>query len=457
MWLLLLSRRSDPSGTYIERRELVSGQLSIGRRAGLCDWVIEDDTGMLSRQHARFSVKGVELYVTDLSTNGIALNQDRNRIAANMPVLVRVGDKLLLNEIVIEIADPVSRFSGEPRPGKSAQARPRLKQPDIWFEASTPWQDPAAPPTRGHDPLAGSPPAAAAPPQPFPTGAPPPSYNPVASPLDEAFRKPILAPIEPVPNMFDILVEWNGAAAASPPLPASRPAPVPASPQAAPAPAAEAMVGLDHVRAAAPRRIDAERPRAPGGELAAAWSAFCEGAEIAPAELDPPSLEMMRELGAMYRQVVLGLSDLIRDRASFKHDFRVERTEVDIGPNNPMKHMLPYDAAKMMLNKPLPSFLGAEDSVRDGLEELKRHQLAMLAGVQHALRSVFEQLSPATVESTVRKLDASKGPNWLGRGTDPWAVYQTMFQTLEQEAGSSASGVMSTAFREGYEAFLRRH
>jgi predicted component of type VI protein secretion system len=57
----------------------------------------------------------------------------------------------------------------------------------------------------------------------------------------------------------------------------------------------------------------------------------------------------------------------------------------------------------------------------------------------------------------VKKLDAGKSLQWLGRGTDPWTVYQTMFQTLKQEAGSSASSVMSIAFREGYESFLRRH
>jgi type VI secretion system FHA domain protein len=200
-----------------------------------------------------------------------------------------------------------------------------------------------------------------------------------------------------------------------------------------------------------------QRSEPAGADFQAAWAAFCEGAEIAPGELDPPSLETMRQLGAFYRQSVLGLSDLFRDRASFKDEFRLERTQIGIGRNNPMKHLPPFDAGKMMLKKPMPGFLGAEEAVRDALEDVKRHQLAMLAGVQHALRAVFERLSPQTVDAAVKKLDAGKSLQWLGRGTDPWTVYQTMFQTLKQEAGSSASSVMSIAFREGYESFLRRH
>ncbi|WP_443026220.1 type VI secretion system-associated FHA domain protein, partial [Sphingomonas sp. CCH16-B10] len=37
------------------------------------------------------------------------------------------------------------------------------------------------------------------------------------------------------------------------------------------------------------------------------------------------SPDAMRRLGVMYRQVVLGLSDIIQDRAAFKDEFRVER------------------------------------------------------------------------------------------------------------------------------------
>ncbi|HEX8223815.1 MAG TPA: type VI secretion system-associated FHA domain protein TagH [Allosphingosinicella sp.] len=468
MWVLLLSRRSDPPGSYVQRRELESGDLSVGRRQGLCDWVIDDETGWVSRQHARFTVKGLDLYVTDLSLNGIALNTESNRIAPKIPVQIRVGDKLLLNTIVIEVASPYGgvgeRSMSELRPPPS-EAEQKLDQPDLWFNGSAPWQDPAAPPRGGHDFL-GAPASASASTPSLPGGTPPPFFSqsheflapagaltappppppPIySSPLDEAFRRPILAPIEPAQNMFDIPADWQTGGRAQPdPFD-----PAPAAPPTPPPPSAP-MAGLERAPAAPPAAD-------PSSDLAAAWRAFCEGAEIAPDDLDPPSLDSMRRLGAFYRQTVLGLADLMSDRASFKDEFRVARTQLGAGRNNPIKLLPPFEAGKMMLKAPLGGYLGAEETVREGLEDVKRHQLAMLAGVQHALRTLFERLSPEAVEAGVKALDARDGPKWLRRGADPWTIYQTMFQSLKQEAGSSASSVMSVAFRDGYESFLRRN
>lgn len=217
---------------------------------------------------------------------------------------------------------------------------------------------------------------------------------------------------------------------ASPPPPPPPPA---ATPTPAPAPAASSE----------PAQVAA------GG--APDWSAFYEGAGMGPDEIRL-SPDALRKLGVMYRQVVLGMSDLMRDRADFKDEFRVERTQLAIGRNNPLKHLPAQDAAKVLLGDPLPGFEDSEQAIRGAFEDLKRHQLAMLAGVQRAVQAVFDRLSPAEIEKLTEKAGAKK--NLLSRRVNPWTVYATVFEALRKDATSNANGVMSVAFREGYEEYL---
>ena len=70
MWTLLLSRQADPPGTFIDRRQLDSGEIRIGRDALKCDWVLADQSGYISRAHCTVSVIGLDLFVVDTSTNG---------------------------------------------------------------------------------------------------------------------------------------------------------------------------------------------------------------------------------------------------------------------------------------------------------------------------------------------------------------------------------------------------
>jgi type VI secretion system FHA domain protein len=202
-------------------------------------------------------------------------------------------------------------------------------------------------------------------------------------------------------------------------------------------------------------QIPAQKPASAGSPSDAAWDAFFEGAGLSPDELRLAP-DAMRRLGVLYRQTVLGLWDIIQDRASFKDEFRVERTQLSMGKNNPLKHLPPLEAAKILLGDiALPGFMDSEEALRTAFEDIKKHQLAMLAGVQQALIAVFDRLSPAEIEKMVEKAAGSRKGLSFGRGIDRWSVYQTLFEALRKDATSNANGVMSVAFREGYEKFLK--
>ena len=495
MWTLLLHRQSDAPGVFLDRRQIDSGQIRIGRNAATCDWVIPDTAGHLSREHCTISAIGLDLFVVDTSTNGVGLNVPGQRIAPQTPVAIRLHDKLLIGDFTIEVATESEGLGAHLQPAAPAPGADPFSgfsQPDAWFDRGA-----AADPIWGagpssaevhdflgdamHDFLAPAPPA---------SSGPAPSFDPFGGSFGEAFSKPLLAqPIEAGHDAFAIPEDWAAPTSAAahpqaPPRPADPfagpitsggdpfagfgsddPFAMPASSRNAPAEDPFAGFGdIPNASAGAPAAREETRPPAPApastpvpplsSGAAPDWAAFCEGAGIDPADLRT-SPDAMRRLGVLYRQVVLGLSDLIQDRAAFKDEFRVERTQLSFGRNNPLKHLPPLDSAKLLLADPLPGFMGAEEAIRAGLEDVKKHQLALLAGVQHALKAVFQRLSPAEVDRVMKKAAGAKRPFGFGRGVDPWSVYQTMFEALRTDATSNVNSVMSVAFREGYEAFLK--
>ncbi len=494
MWTLLLARAGDPPGAYVDRRQIDGGQIKIGRAIDKCDWVLADDHGHLSREHCTIIANGLDLFVLDTSSNGTALNDPGQFVPPHQPVAIRVSDRLFVGDFVIEVATE-SAGSGAmvaPPPPPLPAARSSLGQPDEWFQAAADpiWEN-GPRNAEVHDFLNDSfhdflgPPAA--PPRAM-TGE---AFN--AAGMGLAFSKPIMAPMTSAAGDFGIPEDWASAGAAPlappkasppgflgeaafPPLPPAGPGfggdpfadfgPLPASgghalpaddPFADLPPLQEAhpladFLPLAPAPAAAP---PAARPAmregaAPDGD----WAAFCEGAGIDTADLRVTA-DGMRRLGVLYRQVVLGLSDLIQERAEFKDEFRVERTQLGIGRNNPLKHLPPLDSAKILLGEPLPGFMPADEAVRTAFEDIKKHQMAMLAGVQHALTAVFKRLAPAEIERLLQKASGERRGLQLLRGVDAWTVYQTVFDALRVDATSNANSVMSVAFREGYEAFLK--
>jgi type VI secretion system FHA domain protein len=538
MWTLLLSNLADPPGVYFDRRQFDGGVIKIGRSAKTCDIVLPNDDGLISREHCTISASGFDLFVTDTSTNGVALNDPQARILPRQPVAVRVRDRLIVQSFVITILTaaegasvglaPMTPHVPE-IPGMSSGA-----QDDIWSQAPADsfWQSGAgggdafglgggfSPGLSGpgsdhglvHDFLSGGnaffdQPAGAA------HGAPDRPQHPAdfgfSEGMGEAFLRPIMADSQPIAADFDIPEDWasafgpidgpvgGGALSAqsfapppAAPLPPVSPSLVPSPPPPPPPPppphhdtAADPFAmpggfgGADifgdsgfgdpgafapepfpapaaEPRHAAPPPHAAPIPAAQQPVAGPDWSAFYEGAGLTPQDL-PLAPDAMFKLGQLYRQVVLGMCDILQDRAAFKDEFRVERTQLSIGRNNPLKHLSAIEAAKVLLGQPLPGFMGMEEAVRTSLEDLKKHQLAMLAGVQNALLVVFDRLSPAEIERFAQKVENQKKGMLGRRAPDRWAVFVTVFEALRRDATGNANGVMSVAFREGYENFMK--
>jgi predicted component of type VI protein secretion system len=197
----------------------------------------------------------------------------------------------------------------------------------------------------------------------------------------------------------------------------------------------------------APRAVpETTRPASPGEE-AAALDAFCEGAHLdASAFADEDPAAVMRRLGAVYRQMVLGLTDLMDERTTVKADYQMDRTAIRPAGNNPFRWASANRLAIDLLREREDGFLSGQGAVEAAFSDVKKHLLCVFAGARAALSAVLEALSPKSIEAKT----PARATLMKGRGSAVWAQYVIEHAAYQQDAGDPSDGFAGRAFRSAY-------
>lgn len=177
--------------------------------------------------------------------------------------------------------------------------------------------------------------------------------------------------------------------------------------------------------------------------------AFCAGAKLdASAFSGDDPVEIMRRLGTVYRQMVLGLGDLMGERTSVKSEYRMSRTTVSAQGNNPFKWAPPQRVAVDLLRQRHDSFLAGPQAVKASFEDLKKHLLCLMSGVRSAVDATLLALDPAEVEKS------AKTSLLKTREAAAWADYGKLYAELRARAGADPDSPANQAFRKAYEQRL---
>lgn len=422
------------SEAVVEERRLSQGRLSLGRGTDV-DWTIPDPSRVVSKRHCQFlCADGGDLQLLDTSANGVFVNGGE-RAPSGHAMALRAGDRVRIGDyvVVVSASSPFDDPFRKPAPG-----------PDSW---TTPEPKPfAAPPTA--DPFSIDPSSRSS----FERGdwGPEPIRRPSdgwvdapseparrqPSALSDAFERPVLAQQSVDASAFEIPTGWH-AWNKEPELPAA-PAPEPLLPvapaQTAPAPP---MAG-DY---------------AAGVKAALGW--FVTGAGLDAAKFETADAQsVLKNAGAAYAQAILGIADVLRDRAFTRNAYRIQMTQIGVGNNNPLKFLPPQDAAVALLNPVIPGLMGPQESLNAACQDVKKHHLALLAGMRAAVRATFEQMDPARAEARFKKAGGLSGLTETGRQANAWVEYLRYFQAMEEEATESPDSPVNREFRRGYEESL---
>ena len=441
---LTLTMLRCPDTVPPQTRTVAGGEFSIGRDPEN-DWVLPDPERYLSKRHCVLAFRAGGWQIADLSTNGTFLNRDSEPIGRSEPRALRDGDRLRLGtyEIEARLAEAVERSQ-----------QPALPEP-AWFDPFAPAMrpsfepEPLLQPRRDADPFAVG---LASPsinlPADFDPLVPEPAETPFAGPtqsdhsphLEDAFAAPVARAV--LPEDWDRDVDPNPAVAA------------PAPPRAEPVPAAAlppdaAIVSGPVARGSPPASGPAALAPSADADLVAAFLRGAELGDVRPA--DPAAT--MEGLGAAFRAFVSGLRQAMIARAAIKGELRIEATQIRSRGNNPLKFSADDDdALAALLGAGRRTEMSAAAAVTEALRDLRLHEIATIAAMQSAVRTLLAEFDPPRLRLSVERGGLDLVP--MQRKAHAWDRFEALHAKTTQALDDNFDSVFGKAFARAYERAL---
>lgn len=213
---------------------------------------------------------------------------------------------------------------------------------------------------------------------------------------------------------------------------AARPVTPPKPAKAGPAPAATAGEGLDAARA------------------------FLRGAGVEELSIpDDELIETMERLGGVMHSLIAGLREILMTRSSIKSEFRIERTELAAGGNNPLKFALSAEHAVESIVRPRKGYMPATEAVSGALGDIKAHEVAMVTGMEAAIKDVLARLDPKALEERIGK-GGGIADMLKGRKSRYWETYEKLYAEIAEQAEHDFHEFFSKEFAKAYQKQLER-
>ncbi len=212
-------------------------------------------------------------------------------------------------------------------------------------------------------------------------------------------------------------------------------------------------------RAAAPAPANPPRPVA-GATAAgtdALLDALLQGLATPSLRIDALTPELMQLVGTLLRESTRGAVQLLVARAALKREMRAQMTMIVARENNPLKFSPSAEVAlQHLLGAPAPGFMAPADAVRDAFDDLRAHQMAVMAGMRAALDGVLQRFDPEQLQGKLAPPSAIASLVPAMRKARLWELFNELFGQLQREAQDDFDELFGKAFLQAYEAQLDR-
>lgn len=461
--------------------------MTIGR-GGENDVVLPDPDRMISKNHCVIEDQNGRVVIVDLSSNGTFLNYGKVPLGTN-PTNLNSGDVLTMGpyELVVEISaerDPLSLAPLSDAPVSHGRAD-RAPDPMDLLDDHGPGGD-------FLDDLLGGGKAPTGPKQ-FKTEEDP--FDSLLAPMGsdedpffgggdtqdsgfsarddgastgDAFHAP-RSQAGVIPDDWDDLLDLGSKSPPAAPPPAAPPPRAPEPPAAAAPQDSDPFGGDDETppTQAQPRPADPPAQAAPAAPAAAparaaspgdagTARAFIEALGAGEVKIDDADLpETMLRLARVLNAMVTGLREILMTRTSMKEEFRIDRTMIGAAGNNPLKFSVtPEQALEAMVKPSSKGYLGAEAATEQALNDIKAHEIAMMTGMEAALKGVLKRLDPKALEESIAK---KGGVGFLqNKKAKYWETYEAMYSEISDQAENAFHDLFAREFAAAYKSQLER-
>ena len=426
--LHVLSYRDQPPPEPLQAEFDAEGGM-VGRAPGN-RLVLEDPDKYVSRSHASVTLRDGRYYLTDAGSNPSIVN-DRP-LGASSEVALDDGDRIVVGDYVLQavlerpLADDATMMAPAPMPSSIPAPAPAWPQapvepgpPDSLAGARI--LDGAAA-AGGDDPLGlGLVPSSNA--GKAAQGAWPAAEHDHVPPERQAFAPPPV--FAAIPADYDPLADLQRAA--PPPIPVLPPTPVPPPAAVAPPPAA-----------------------APAAE-SAVLQALLDGMGLPQLRSAQAPEDLARLAGELLRGLTAGTMDVLVARALTKRESHIDMTMIAPRANNPLKFFPDAGSALgQMLGAGMPGYLAPQAAVQGAFDDLKAHELAVIAGMRAALGAVVQRFDPARIEQRLSEPGRFDRLLPAGRKARMWDRLVELYGELARDADEDLQRLFGEKFSSAY-------
>ena len=461
--------------------------------------VLDDPSKYISRVHARVFARDGAFVLEDLGSNASVVN-DRPLGKGQQAALAN-GDRVLIGDYLLQavldtapaapllaaapVNNPALPLFEPPPPPAPVQLPPLdLKASPVAAAAPAPsFLDPLAGASildvgpglgSGGDQL-GLNLFAAAPPVParaaesdhvspelaaLPRAAPAPTYVPPPVPVPGGFAIP--HDYDPLADLFPAPPAVAPAAAVMPaPMPA--PIPAPAADPAAQAFADDTAVAAERVAPPAPPMTAPASAPAPARTQAspasedAVLQALLRGLGLPDLQPQRPAAEVAETVGAMLRIATEGTIDVLMARALTKKESRIDMTMLSVRANNPLKFFPHADGAlTQMLTGAMAGYMAPEEAMAGAFDDLRAHELAVIAGMRAALGAVLQRFDPSRIEARLAVPTVMDKVLVSNRKAKLWDRLVELYGEIAREADDDLQRLYGEKFSAAYEEQVAR-
>lgn len=450
--LRIQSYRKQAPAVAVERRFGQDGG-TIGRAAGN-DLELPDPGKYISRNHCKVGFADGRYTLIDLGSNPSWIN-DRP-LGTGKVAALEDGDRLMIGDYVLQVivdgaapaAIPV--FEPDYSPELPFQAQPPAAAAAQVYEA-----------VERDDALAGA--------RILETGA---GVGALGIPtLDDPLGLNLFGQAAPADPAAFRGSEFDHAAPQFIPMPAAA-VPAPAV-HAAPSPAPAPMLIPDDYDPLAdflPPRVPqpAARAQAPTVPAAVAQArpqpsdsevlhALLRGMGIPGVKPNRSPVETAELVGAMLREATAGTMAVLMARAMTKRESRLELTVIGAQANNPLKFFPDAESAlAQMLTNAMAGYMPPMKSIGSAFEDLKAHEMAVIAGMRAALEGVLQRFNPAVIEHRMEPEGMMDKVLAANRKARMWDKMVELFEDVSREAEDDFQHLFGDKFSAAYEDQIGR-
>lgn len=397
--LRVLTYRNQPLPAAACARFVDTGG-SLGRSAEN-DLVLDDPGKYISRVHARVLCRGGGFYLEDMGSNPSLVNE--RPLGKGREIMLEHGDRVVIGDYQLE-----AEIDGAP-------AAPQPDVPDL----------PAFVPPPPPDGLAGA--------GILDSGVGAGGYDPLglnlfgepagsARAADSDHVSPELAALPKASGGFAIPDDYDALADFMPRVAAPVPDPAPVA-----------------------------------GSDSEVLQALLRGLGLPGLKLNRPAPEVAESVGAMLREATAGTIDVLMARALTKKESRIDVTMLAVRENNPLKFFPNADGAlTQMLTGAMAGYLPPVQAMAGAFDDLRAHELAVIAGMRAALAAVLHRFDPAMIEARLAVPTVMDKMLGAHRKAKMWDRLVELYGEIAREADDDLQRLFGQKFSEAYEDQVAR-